>query len=136
MLLIALLLVPVATAVLAALSRRRPLMEAVNLAGFALTFLLALALGAAVLGSGPVSLWDGFLYADSLSALVILLTAFVAVLCSVYAVGYLRDDQRSGALGDDAAITKLRKYYTLTPLFVFSMLLVCLANNQIGRAHV
>src|ERR1017187_5500255 len=129
MILIALLLVPVATAVLAALSRRRPAMEAVNLAGFALTFLLALALGAAVLGSGPVSLWDGFLYADALSALVILLTAFVAVLCSVYAVGYLRDDERSGALGDDAAITKLRKYYTLTPLFVFSMLLVCLANN-------
>ena len=129
MLLIALLLVPVATAVLAALSRRRPAMEAVNLAGFALTFLLALALGAAVLGSGPVSLWDGFLYADALSALVILLTAFVAVLCSVYAVGYLRDDEHSGALGDDAALTKLRKYYTLTPLFVFSMLLVCLANN-------
>src|ERR1039458_4690419 len=129
MILIALLLVPVVTAVLAALSRRRPAMEAVGLGAGGLPFLLALALGAAVLRSGPVSLWEGFLYADALSALVILLTAFIAVLCSVYAVGYLRDDERSGALGDDAAITKLRKYYTLTPLFAFSMLLVCLANN-------
>src|SRR5260370_34953591 len=104
-------------------------MEGVNLAGFAVIFLLALALCAEVLRSGSVSVWDGFLYADSLSALVILLTASVALLCSVYAVGYLRDDERSGALGDEVVIAKLRKYYSLTPLFVFSMLLVCVANN-------
>ena len=104
-------------------------MEAINLAGFGVAFLLALALGGAVLKSGPVAVWDGFLYADHLSALVILLTTTVAVLCSVYAVGFLREDERSGAFGDDPANAKLRKYYTLTPLFVFSMVLVCLANN-------
>ena len=74
-------------------------MEAVNLAAFALTFLLAAGGGGRVLRCGAVSLWDGFLYADSLSALVILLTASVALVCSVYAVGYLREDERSGALG-------------------------------------
>jgi hypothetical protein len=31
---------------------------------------------------------------------VILLTASVALVCSVYAVGYLREDERSGALGE------------------------------------
>ena len=78
----------------------------------------------------PVSLWDGFLYADALSALVILLNASVALVCSVYAVGYLREDERSGTLDEEAAgARKLRKYYSLTPLFVFSMLLVTLANN-------
>ena len=86
-----------------------------------------------MLRSGAISLWNGFLYADSLSALVILLNATVALVCSVYAVGYLREDERSGALDDDAgssgAAFKLRKYYALTPLLVFSMLLVCLANN-------
>ena len=53
-------------------------------------------------------------------------------MCAVYAVGYLREDERNGTLaGEDAgaAISKLRKYYTLTPLFVGSMLLVTLANN-------
>ncbi len=36
-----------------------------------------------------------FFYADSLSALVVLLTAFVALVCSVYAVGYFREDEQN-----------------------------------------
>jgi hydrogenase-4 component F len=64
---------------------------------------------------------------------VILLTASVALLCAVYAVGYFREDERSGVLGGDgengAAAAKLRTYYSLTPLFVFAMLLVTVANN-------
>ncbi|MGA2185444.1 MAG: proton-conducting transporter membrane subunit [Bryobacteraceae bacterium] len=133
MLLVALLLVPVATAVASFFVRRRAAMEAVNLAGFGGVFLIALALAAQVLGAGAVSLGNGFFYADSLSALVILLTASVALLCSTYAVGYLRDDQRSGALGDDETgaeqTAQLRMYYSLTPLFVFSMLFMAVANN-------
>ena len=108
-------------------------MEAINLAAFGLTFLLSLAVAAGVLRSGAISLWDGFLYADSLSALVILLSASVALVCAVYAVGYLREDERSGALDEESgsreSLAKLRKYYALTPLFVFSMLLVTVANN-------
>jgi hydrogenase-4 component F len=108
-------------------------MEAINLAGFAVTFLIALQLVRQVLRQGAVSLWQGFLYADHLSALVILLTASVALICSVYAVGYLREDERSGALAfeDNGRSTdfKLRKYYALTPLFVFAMLLVTVSNN-------
>ena len=107
-------------------------MEKMNLAGFAATFLLALWLGGQVMASGVVSLWNGFLYADHLSALVILLTAAVALVCSLYAVGYLREDERCGVLTEQeggTALTKFRKYYTLTPLFVCSMLLVTVANN-------
>jgi hydrogenase-4 component F len=108
-------------------------LEAVNVTAFAVTFLLALGVVSQVLRWGAISLWNGFLYADSLSALVILLNASVALVCSVYAVGYLREDERSGALdgeaGGDTAGFKLRKYYALTPLLMFSMLLVTLANN-------
>ncbi|MEN6533458.1 MAG: hydrogenase 4 subunit F, partial [Bryobacteraceae bacterium] len=110
----------------------RKAMERVNLAGGGLTFVFALALAAEVL-RGPVALWNGFLYADCLSALVILLTASVVLLCAVYAVGYLREDERSGALeprGEEGeAESRLRRYYTLTPLFVFSMISIALANN-------
>ena len=133
MILALLLAVPLAACVLSAVSRRRAAMEAINVAAFALTFLLALAVVGEVLRAGAVSLWNGFLYADSLSALVILLNASVALVCSVYAVGYLREDERRGVLngegGGSAALGKLRMYYSLTPLLIFSMLLVALANN-------
>jgi hydrogenase-4 component F len=133
MLLLALLLVPVATAAASFFVRRRTAMESVNLAGFGVVFLVAVGLAGQVLAAGTVSLWNGFFYADSLSALVILLTASVALVCSTYSIGYLRDDQDSGALGDDpsgiAQITQLRMYYTLTPLLVFSMLFMAVSNN-------
>ena len=122
-----------AVSAVSAVSRRRSVLEAVNITAFAITFLLALAVASQVLRSGAISLWNGFLYADALSALVILLNAAVALVCSVYAVGYLREDQRLGALdgevGSHGAEAKLRMYYSLTPLLVFSMLLVTLANN-------
>ena len=133
MLLIALLLIPVATAAASFFARRRAAMEAANLAGFGCVFLAAVALAAQVLARGTVSLANGFFYADALSALVILLTASVALVCATYSIGYLRDDQQSGALGDDASgkeqLAQLRMYYTLTPLFVFSMLFMAVANN-------
>ena len=133
MILAVLLLVPLTAGLLSHFARRRAAMEVINLAGFAVTFLLALMLGGQVLSGGAVSLWNSFLYADHLSALVILLTASIALVCTVYAIGYLREDERSGALmleeGDEPPTSKLRKYYTLTPLFVFSMLLVTVANN-------
>jgi formate hydrogenlyase subunit 3/multisubunit Na+/H+ antiporter MnhD subunit len=88
MLLIALLLVPFATAAASFYAHRRKAMESVNLVGFVVVFLIAIALAAQVLASGTVSLANGFFYADSLSALVILLTSSVALVCSTYAIGY------------------------------------------------
>ncbi len=135
MILLALLIVPLIAGPLAFFLRRRARMEAVNLIAFGIEFGLAVALAARVLRNGPVSLWNGFFYADALSGLTILLCSFVALVCSVYAVGYFRHDERSGVIeeaekvGGRLAIHKLREYYTLTPLFVFSMILVAVANN-------
>ena len=135
MILLWLLIVPLAAGPLAFFLRGRPRMEAVNLTAFGIELCLAVALAARVLRDGTVSFLDGFLYSDALSALTILLSAFVALVCSVYAVGYFRHDERSGVLqeaekaGGRLALDKLREYYTLTPLFVFSMILVALANN-------
>jgi hydrogenase-4 component F len=132
MTLLLLLLAPFLTGAISAFARTRRAMEMVNLAGFTVTFLLAVTVAAQVLsGGGPVSLWGAFLYADHLSALVCLLTASVALVCSVYAVGYLREDERSGALDEDEAAgrRKLIRYYIQTPLFICAMLLVAVANN-------
>jgi hydrogenase-4 component F len=128
MILLVLLLVPFAAGALSALARSRRQMEALNVAAFAATFAIAVMIAGQVLRGGPVAFWGGFLYADALSALVSLLTASVALLCSVYAVGYLRQEEKSGELDEDV-LGQYRKYYSLTPLFVFSMLLVGVANN-------
>jgi len=110
-------------------------MEVINLAAFAILFGISILLAAQVLRRGSVSLWNGFFYADALSALVVLLSAFVALVCSVYAVGYFRHEENHGVLeaadeaGGRLSVDKLREYFTLTPLFVFSMLMVAVANN-------
>ena len=78
MVLLALILVPFAGGIWSAMARTRGRMEMVNLAAFAVTFVLSLVTRGPGAARGPVSLWSGFLYADSLSALVCLLTAAVA----------------------------------------------------------
>src|SRR5438309_2290103 len=121
MLLIVLLLIPVAAAALSFGARRRAAMERVNVAGSIAVVVTAIAVAAQVLARGAISLGNGFFFADSLSALVILLTAVVSLVCSTYCIGYLRDDQNSGKLGDDESgeeqLGQLRIYYSLTPLF-------------------
>ena len=105
MILLWLLLIPFVAGPLAFFLRRRPLMEAVNLVAFAVVACLAAALSAQVLQSGPVSLWDGFLYADALSALIVLLTAFVALVCSIYAVGYFRHDEKYTSFDENEEVS-------------------------------
>ena len=97
-------------------------MEGINLGAAIVTLMLAVVLAGFVLQSGSVSAWDGILYADALSALVVLLVSFVYLACAVYAIGYFRDDEKHGFFEEDSTqagnIGKLRKYYSLTPLFV------------------
>ena len=119
--LILLSILPLASAVTALLRDRR-LMEMVYLASAAGAFAAAVWLAAGVLQTGPISLAGGFLYADALSARVLLLTAFVYMVTAPYAVGYFR---RDGADSGSAP----RMYYWLTPLFGFSMFFVAVANN-------
>jgi hydrogenase-4 component F len=128
MILLSILAVPLAAAALAFAARKRAWMEAINLTGFTAVMALAVALAAEVLRTGSVSVWNGFLFADALSALVVALTAFVALVSTVYGVGYFRHDERNRPV-EEGGLPQLRKYYTLTPLFVFSMLMVTLSNN-------
>ena len=123
-----LLLVPLAAALLCLAIPSRVWWERVNLAAFAAVAALALILDFKVVGPGAhgqVSALGGFLRMDALSALAIGLTAFVALVCAIYAVGYFRRDLREGRITEG----QLRRYYALTPLFVCAMLLAPLADN-------
>lgn len=125
MTLILLLAIPLAAGLVCLVTSSRKAWERLNLLAFALLFPLSLKIGADVLEHGTISAFDGFLRADALSALVIGLTAFVALACALYAVGYFRADARAGRITE----TQLRRYYVLTPLFVAVMLLVPLADS-------
>ena len=69
-------------------------MEIIHLLSAVAAFGLAIRLAAEVLATGQSSAWSGYLFADHLSALVLLLTAFVYLVCAPYSIGYLRAEER------------------------------------------
>src|SRR6266581_4518204 len=125
MLLTLLVLVPLLSGLVCWPLREHAVVERLNLLAFALLAVLAAWLGADVLARGTVEAFGGFLRADALSALVVCLTAFVALACSIYAVGYLRAEERAGKIN----ARLLHRYYVLTPIFVGAMMAVPLVNN-------
>jgi hydrogenase-4 component F len=117
--------VPLVAGLLCLAVRSRIWWERLNLAAFGIVAVLAGLVGAGVSTEGKLVALNGFLRADALSAVVVGLTAFVALVCGIYAVGYFRRDLR------DQRITEkqLRLYYVLTPIFVCAMLVAALADN-------
>jgi hydrogenase-4 component F len=120
-----LVLVPLAAGLLCWPLRRRGAWEWVNLVAFAMNAGLAAWLSLEVLAKRAVEAGDGFLRADALSAIVLDLTAFVALVCGIYAVSYLRTEERDGKINSRL----LHRYYVLTPIFVGTMMAVPLVNN-------
>src|SRR5438128_3851959 len=120
-----LVLVPLLSGLACWPMRERAVVERLNLFAFAIVAVLATWLGAEVRVRGTVEAFGGFLRADALSALVVCLTAFVALACSIYAVGYLRQEERAGLIN----ARLLHRYYVLTPIFVGAMMAVPLVNN-------
>ena len=89
------------------------------------TLALGVALVARVLQHGSVAEWNSFLYADALSAWMVLLISLVSLASAIYSIGYLRRDLAAGHITEG----RFREFYVLTPLFAFAMFLVVLANN-------
>src|SRR5437762_6392556 len=125
MLLTLLVLVPLLTGLACWPLRQRAVLEQLNLLAFGVVAALAAWLGAEVLARGTVEAFGGFLRVDALSALVVCLTAFVALACDVYAIGYLREEESAGKVN----ARLLHRYYVLTPIFVGTMMAVPLVNN-------
>src|SRR3989475_978857 len=125
MLLTLLVLVPLLTGLACWPLRERAVLERLNLLAFAIVAALAVWLGAEVLARGTVEAFGGFLRADALSALVVCLTAFVALACAIYAVGYLREEERAGKIN----ARLLYRYCVRTPILVGTMMAVPLVNN-------
>ncbi len=129
MILIGLVLVPLLAASAALVAPRRRGLEAITLASAIVTLVLALAVTGAVLANSRVSELAGWLVADALSALVALVTAFVGFTAALYSIGYLREDMKYQDAEHGAGLARVRRYYVLFNLFVFTMLVVPLSNS-------
>jgi hydrogenase-4 component F len=125
MALILLVVIPLLAGPLCLVANSRLWWERLNLLAFGIVAALSISIGIDVGENGQAVALGGFLRADALSALVIGLTAFVALVCGIYAVGYFRRDQKEGRITE----AQLRRYYLLTPIFVSTMLLAPLADN-------
>jgi hydrogenase-4 component F len=125
MLLTPLLLVTIMTALLCLLTRSRRVMEGLNMAAFAVALGLGMRLVPQVLARGVVTEWHEFLYADALSAWMVLLISIVSLAAALYAGSYFRRDLAAGVV----TAGRVKEFYVLTPLFAAGMFLVVLANN-------
>jgi hydrogenase-4 component F len=123
MILIVLLLIPIATAGLIPLTRRRGQAELLHtLAGIA-----TLAVGAAIVvqvWSDDVLVTAGDLFrVDALSALLIAIIVFLGAVAAFYAVGYIRAET------DAANLSRVRLFFALFHLFIFTMLVAVTTDN-------
>jgi hydrogenase-4 component F len=117
--------VPLLSGLLCLLVRSRRVMEGLNVLAFAIALALGLRLLPQVLEHNIVKEWREFLYADALSAWMVLLISVVSLGASLYAGRYFRRDLAADAVTPG----RVREFFVLTPLFATGMYLVVLANN-------
>jgi len=118
-LLLALSMAPLAAALLCLLAPRPRFCEAVNLAAAAIALASALPLPFLV-GGAAMLFWGGYVIIDRLAAWVVLCSAIVYFLASLYAVGYMR------LLHEDP---RLFRFYALFAGFGLTTLIAPLMNS-------
>jgi hydrogenase-4 component F len=118
-------LVPASASLLCLLVPSRRLAAGLNVSAFSVTLVLGGRLLNLVLAHGVLSEWNEFLYADALSAWMVLLIALVSLGTSIYAVRYFGQELSLG----NVTPGRVKEFYILTPLFASGMFLVVLANN-------
>jgi len=108
--------IPLLAALLSAVAPGRRGAPAVTLAGAAATLALAVWAAARVAAEGPLISIAGWVEIDGLSALVLLVVAFVAAMAALFSWGYLA--------AHDYAPRRVRRYGLHFNLFVFALVLV------------
>jgi hydrogenase-4 component F len=103
----------------------RAFREGAMIGGLAVTFALCLAVAGQFLGGGIPAAFGDALRVDGLSALVLVLCAFVGLLSGIYGVGYLRRNEARGLITSRMR----REFFGLMPAYVFAILLVSMSNN-------
>ncbi len=121
---IAILCIPVVTAIICYVLENARLIGYVSLVG---TGALALYAYPTIVASiaAPVAAMGGALSMDALSGYIMGLVIFLSIASAIYSISYLEHEYETG-LTD---LRGVRRYYGLLHLFIFTMLLVTMANN-------
>ena len=129
MVLVLLLLTPLLASGLCWLVPRPRWLEGITLASSGLSLGWAGLAAGHLISNSHLEAMGGWLYADALSGVTLLVTVFVGFTAALFSIGYLREDIRGADLTRDEARGRLRIYYTLFNLFLFSMLVVPVTNS-------
>lgn len=120
-----LLALPFLTALLCLLVNNRRMIGVLNVAGGIATFAVAIDVAYQVFSRGPINDFGQLIYIDALGAFIIGLVAVVGLTAGMYSLGY---NYRQISMGDFPE-RRLKWYYFLFYMFMFTMLLSVVVNN-------
>ena len=123
---LAVLVGPLAGALLLAAIGERAWASRVNVAVSLFTWLASIALTARVITDGPLLVAGKLLFVDSFNVFLVALTAFVGFTTAIFSQPYMRIEQDHGRLTP----ARLRLYHSMYQVFNFTMLLALLTNNM------
>jgi len=126
-LLLALLIVPLAAAVLLGLLGDRRIAPEINILGSAATFAAGIGLALQVYERGPFLAGGTFFFVDAFNIYLAVLTSFVSMTTAIFSRRYMRREREHGRVGH----VGMRFYHAMFQLFIFAMLL-CLLTNNVG----
>jgi hydrogenase-4 component F len=120
-------LIPLAAVLLSILIKKTRILHAVNVICAAILVLLAALTTHEILQTGSLGydFFGGLFYVDALSVILLDIVAVIGLLVSIYSVGYLNAELRSGELPEG----RVRLFYILIYSFLFTMILALTVNN-------
>jgi len=121
---VAILLIPLVTAALCYLLKSPRGIGYASMSGAVVLSAVSLPTILSVV-SFPAEMMNGMLYMDALSGYIMAMVIFLGLASALYSVSYLEHELKVH-LTD---ILGIRRYYALLHLFIFTMLLVTVANN-------
>ena len=123
---IAVLVLPLAGALLLAAIGERAWASRVNVAVSLLTWLASITLTVRVITDGPMLVAGRLFFVDSFNVFLVALTAFVGFTTAIFSRPYMQIEQNHGRLTP----ARLRLYHSMYQVFNFTMLLALLTNNM------
>lgn len=125
MLLEYLFLIPIITGLICLIPKRVNCIGYTQILGTLVLFGIGLLIVKQTLASGSIYFMKDLIYIDALSALMIFLITLVSLLASIYSIGYMKNQVEEKI----SSIWKLKGYYFLINIFIFTMLMVVSTNN-------
>lgn len=111
-----------------ALIKNIDLISSINIFGMFILVLIAIRTSIVIRGTDYISYFGNAIYIDSLSQLQLFIITTVSLITSIYSFKYIKEEYVEKLI----SLGKVRAYYLLFGLFVFSMIFLCISNNIMG----